>query len=70
MSTKVDEILTIPKSDMNSAYQDRASSDVRDLRKDALLHNLISEILPGISKLNFSGILLAIYTKVDDIFLF
>ena len=33
-------------------------------------HDIISEILPGISKLNFSGILSPIYTKVDDIFLF
>ena len=45
---------------MNSAHYDRATSDVRDLKNDALRHNcthdLISEIMPGIFKLIFSGI--------------
>ena len=50
------------------------SCDIRrkNFQKDALRHNythdVISEIMPGLFKLNFSGILLAIYTKVDDIF--
>ena len=72
--TKADAIFPFSKIDINSARQDRATSNVRDLIKDALhyhcTHDVISEILPGISKLNFSGILLMISTKFDETFLF
>ena len=59
---------------MNSAHQRRATSDVRDLKKDALRHNcthdVITETLTGISKLNISVMLPTISTKVDEIFSF
>ena len=59
---------------MKSALQDRATTVCIDLKRDKLRHNctndVISEILPGISKLNFSGILLTISTKVRETFLF
>ena len=59
---------------MKSAHHDRAISDVIDMKKDALrhicTHDVVPEIQPGIPKLNFSGILLAKPTKVEDIYLF
>ena len=58
---------------MNSDHQCPRTQDFQDLTKDAIRHNcthdLISEILPGISQLNFWGTVLAISTKIDDIFI-
>ena len=58
ISAKVEEIFSFWKM-KKSTNQDRATFDVIDFKRDALRHyctnDVISEILPGISKLNLSA---------------
>ena len=53
---------------VNSAHPVPQTRDVKELTEDALrrncTHDVISEIQPGTSKLNFTGILLTISAKV------
>ena len=59
---------------VNSAHPVPQTHDFNDLTKDALPHNCIhdltTEILLGIPKLHFSGILPTISRKVDEMFTF
>ena len=67
-------IYFILKIDVNSAHQGPRTLDLKELTKDALrrncTHDDITEILPGICKLNYSSILLMISMEVYDIFSF
>ena len=57
---------------VNSAHPVPQTRDFKDLTKDAVCHNStdddITEILPGICKLNYTSILLIISVEVCDIF--
>ena len=73
ISTKVDEIFSFWRVTGILLNKFRKSSR-QIFEKDALRHNcthgVLSEILRGISKWNFHGILFTISCKVDEIYLF